>query len=369
MVSFFVTPLLLAQFVVSPNSNAGRMARSIFEEPPREEKMGCKIEPLRPRLGFSFVHWSGYGVTMPVKEMRNLDKQQDVLVAIAVQPAEGKTVYMAERMTVPQIPEPQRNAKGLELNFSGGYYVGPGEYKVRLYVGDSNDRGCRKEWKIRVKGEKLPLKLSPNEVSAVGGERWRGFSTSEKKRKVTVVVEAGPMFPRRNTVRLSGFDRSLLLSAMVALFEGSSYTEAAVIAIDPRNRKVVFSTERFTGRDIGRLGRSLGEINLGVVSLDTLQGPSAGEFLETVVSERIEKLAEGSEDVVFIGPAWGVQGKVSSRLKEIGQGLGPTHHVALTLGPFPADGMVASFVRSTNGDVRTVRTPQDLAGAVEKIVR
>jgi hypothetical protein len=196
MHSFFLTPMLLAQFVVSPNSSAGRMARSIFEEPPREEKMDCKIESLKPRLGFSFVHWSGYGVSLPVKSLRGLDRPQDLVVALSVTPKEGKTVYLAERMTVPPIPENRRTAKGVELNFSGGYYLGPGEYRVRMYVGDSKDRGCRKDWKLKVKGsDKLPLKLEANTVSAMGGERWRGFSTGEKRKKVTVVIEAGPLFP------------------------------------------------------------------------------------------------------------------------------------------------------------------------------
>lgn len=360
----FVT--LLAQFVIAPDSSSMEIVKNIFAAPPGRNTLKCQVESLSPRLGFSLLHWSGFNLNVPVGQFPEAAPSVQLGIAVQVTPKGGSPIFLGERLTVQQPPEGSAYPKGAAFSYSGGYYVGPGEYQVRFYAGDNRQLSCRKEWNIKVKAGKSIPRLEPGQVSAVGDERWRGLSREGPARRLTIVIEAAPLSPRRNMVRLSSYDRSVLLTSLTTLLDQSSATAATVIAVDPRNRRVIFSTDNFNQRQLYRLGRAIAGVNFGVVSLETLRGPSATDFMEKVLTS-LQKPAAQSENVVFLGPAWGWDGKLTPKIRELAAALPRPYFLGISRFPGAPDNLVAQVVRSARGTVKQLVTPADFARVLEKI--
>ena len=215
--------LLLAQFLVAPDARSMQTVRKIFEGTPPKDTLACEIQTMVPRLGFSLIHWSGFNLNIPAKQLILDGAAPEIALAIEVTPKGGQPVYLGERFTVQKILAGQTLPKGAAISYTGGYYVGPGEYRVRLFAGDSRNLECRKDWNIKVKAGKIPPRMEPNQVTAVGEERWRGLTKDAPANRLTVILEAAPLSPRRSMVRLSSYDRSAV-----------SYTHLTL----PTNREV-----------------------------------------------------------------------------------------------------------------------------------
>jgi len=361
--------LLLAQFLIPDPARISLLMDEVFQ-PSRKKDLNCSIEPASPRLGFSFIHWSGFGIAVPIRQFPLADvKQTDFAVAIEIHPKGGKATYFGERFSVPPAPAGRFYPKDTQIQYGGGYQLGPGEYNIRAYVADNDGRACRKAWSLKIKDDaKIQTKLEPNQVTAVGGERWRGLDATQEPKRVAVIIDAAPLFPRRNMVRLSSYDRSILITSLTSILDNARFTAATVIAADSRNRKVVYSSNEFNGRGLGRLGRALAEINLGVVSVETLKGPGPAAFLESMLKEHQEAIAK-ADVVVFLGPAWGWQGGMTPLLRELAKSFPPMHQLSLSRFPAPADNLLASFAKAGNGRTQLVVTPNDLAKAIEKMTK
>ena len=357
---------LLAQFLVAPDARSMQTVRKIFEGTPPKNTLACQIETMAPRLGFSLMHWSGFNLNIPLKQLSLDGPAPEFAVAIEVTPKGGQPTYLGERFSLQKLPAGQTVPKGAQISYMGGYYIGPGEYRIRFYAGDNRNADCRKDWNIKVKAGKIPPRLEANQVTAVGEERWRGLSKDAPANRLTVIVEAAPLSPRRSMVRLSSYDRSILLTSLTTLLDQTKTTAATVIAVDPRNRKIIYSTDNFTPRELGRLARAVAGVNLGVVSLETLRGPNATAFMETVLAAAQDSAAK-SEAVVFLGPVWGWHGKVTPKIRELAQTLPRPHYLGLTRFPGQPDNLVAQVVKSANGTVKQLLTPADFAKALEKV--
>jgi hypothetical protein len=358
--------LLLAQFLISADERSMQAVRKLFEGPKPKNTMTCQIEPISPRLGFSLMHWSGFNLNIPMRQYGERKEQLQVALAIEITPKDGKPVYLGERFGVPPPAAGLKYPKDAGASYTGGYYVGPGSYKIRFYAGDTRETECRKEWTIHVAANKLAAKLDPNQVTPVGDERWRGLNKTGPPNRLTVILEAAPLSPRRSMVRLSSYDRSVLLTSLTTLLDQTKTTEATVLVVDPRNRKIVYQTSNFTPRELGRMARAIAGINLGVVSLETLRGPNASAFMETVLTT-VQDPAAKSDAVVFLGPVWSWHGKMTPKMRELAQGLPNTHFLGLTRFPGMPDNLVAQVVKAASGSVKHLLSPADFARALEKV--
>jgi hypothetical protein len=358
-------PLLLAQFLVASDPRSMQTIQRIFAVPAPKNSLVCQIETMAPRLGFSLMHWSGFNLSIPMKQFLETGPTQ-LALAIEITPKGGKPVYLGERFGVPPPAEGLKYPKGADATYMGGYYLGPGDYRVRFYGGDNRNNECRKEWSLKVRAGKIPPRMEPDQISAVGDERWRGLNKSNPPNRLTIVIEAAPMSPRRAMVRLSSYDRSILLTSLTTLLDQTKTTDATVVAVDPRNRKIIYQTSDFTRRELGRLARAVAEVNLGVVSLETLKGPTATQFMESVLTT-IQDPAAKSDAVVFLGPIWSWQGKVTPKIRELAQGLPNAHFLGLTRFPGMPDNLVAQVVKAANGSAKQLLTPSDFAKALEKV--
>ncbi|MBI2688989.1 MAG: hypothetical protein HYX27_22025 [Acidobacteria bacterium] len=357
---------ILAQFLVSPDARSMEAVKRIFNGTPPNKTLTCQFEVMSPRLGFSLMHWSGFTLSIPAKQFAFDGAAIDVGVAIEITPKDGNPTYLAERFGFPRAPEGKTYPKGAALTYMGGYYAGPGEYRVRIFVADNKQHQCGREWNIKVSAGRIAPRMEPNQVSAVGEERWRGLAKDAPSNRLTIILDATPLFPRRNMVRLSSYDRSVLLTSLTTLLDSTKATDATVIAVDPRNRKIIYNTDRFSPRELGRLARAIAGVNLGIVSLETLRGPNETAFMETVLSTAQDATSK-SEAVVFLGPTWDWHGKLTPKIRELAQSLPRPHYLGLTRIAGMPDNLVAQVVKSANGSVKQLITPNDFAKALEKV--
>ena len=358
--------LLLAQFLVSPDTRSMQAVQQIFARPAAAQAMVCEIDKIAPRLGFSLMHWSGFNLAIPLKQFSSGRIPAEFGIAIEITPKNGSPVYLGERFRFQQPPADRPLPKDAAIGYTGGYYLGPGEYRIRVFASDDRNNECRKDWSASVKAPKPAGRLEPNQIIAVGDERWRGLNKDGPPYRLTVVIDAAPLFPRRNMVRLSSYDRSVLLTSLTALLDQTKATEANVIAVDARNRKIIYTSNGFNRRELARLGRAVAEVNLGVVSLETLKGPNETAFMETVL-EKLQTPAANSDAVVFLGPVWGWYGKVTPRIRELAQTLPNPHFLGVTRIAGLPDNLVAQVVRAANGSVKRLLSPNDFAKAIEKV--
>jgi len=358
--------LLLAQFLVSPDTRSMQVIRQIFERPAPKATLACEIDKLSPRLGFSLMHWSGFNLSIPLKQFPGEGIPPEFGIAIEITPKGGNPAYLGERFLFQKPPAGRPLPKDAAIGYTGGYYLGPGDYNVRVFASDNRNNECRKEWSLSVKAPKPAGRLEPNQIIAVGDERWRGLNKDGPPYRLTIVIEAAPLFPRRNMVRLSSYDRSVLLTSLTALLDQTKATAANVIAVDARNRKIIYTSNGFNRRELARLGRAVAEVNLGVVSLETLKGPNETAFMETVL-EKLQTPAANSDAVVFLGPVWGWYGKVTPRIRELAQTLPNPHFLGVTRIAGLPDNLVAQVVRAGNGSVKRLLSPNDFAKAIEKV--
>jgi len=359
---------LLAQFLVAPDSRSMETVQKIFARQPAEPLLSCKFEVLSPRLGFSLVHWSGFNLSVPARQFPVTGASREVALAIEITPKLGKPIYLGDRFAVPKPPDGKTYPKDAALSYMGGFYIGPGEYRVRVFAADSRNHECGKQWDIKVKPGKIAPRMEPGQITAVGDERWRGLTTEGPPNRLTVILQVAPFLPRRNMVRVSSYDRSVLMTSLTTLLDTVKATAATVIAVDPRNRKIIFNTSNFTPRERFRLAREMAAVNLGVVSLDTLKGPNASEFMESVLTAAQEPAAK-SDAVVFLGPAFGWYGRLTPRMKEIAKTLPRPHFLGLTRIAGLPDGLVAQVVKSADGEVKQLFSPDDFAKAIAKVGR
>ncbi|MFN7923292.1 MAG: hypothetical protein U0Q16_24535 [Bryobacteraceae bacterium] len=352
--------LLLAQILLAQNAGAQLAQQLDAKDQP---KISCSITAVPPRLGFSMMHWAGFALMIPIKQFSGAGA--DLGIAAEVTPDGGKPVYLGERIQVPPETGEQRYPKDAQVQYMGGYFLGPGRYRVRTIAFSSGGR-CRKDWSVHIRAGSEPLTLEPNQITPVGGQRWKGLATTEPRRRVTIIIEAAPLFPRRNMVRVSSYDRGVLLTALTTILDKTGFTDATVVAADSRNRKIVFSAADFNPRELRRLGRAVGDINLGVVSMKTLQSGGPEKFFESVLAS-VDDAVRRSDAVVFLGPAWSWPGKLTPRMREIASAYPASHYVALSRFVAVEDNLPARFVKAGNGSSRQVFTAADLAKAIERI--
>jgi len=330
----------------------------------------CRITPYPPRLGFELRLWSGYEIGIPIDAIPETETALNMLALIRVQPKQSglRPEYLVRTYDLPELPASQGMRRKLELSFGGGFFLGAGKYRVDLLLIAADGRSCTKSWDLKAGSGSVKIEQPPNTVASAASDEWKGFreKKSSEPSRVTVLVHAAPVVRRRHAVKLSPWDREILLDTLIALLDRSRFTSARVTAFDLESRRVLFDTEEFTPRAYRRLQRALAQADLATVPYSTLKdGPTPAEFLLDLVRS---SNARTDDTVVFVGPAWRPTsgGKPQMRIQELANRPN-AYQIALL--PFftPPAGAVNEFVRWFGGRVLSVYKPSDLASAIAAI--
>jgi hypothetical protein len=355
------------QMLIPPGTQQHRELERIFREA-GSGGLSCEVIALRAQMTYEFQNWSGYDLSLPIAQFAQPEQRKMLGLALRVQPVgvNREAIYLYSRIGFPQdVPEELWRQKKVRMNLGGGFLVGEGKYELKLLLTDATGRQCTKSWKLRVPKRKTPARLGPGEVADAGLDEWAGMRGGEGK--VTVYVHAAPLVRRRVTTRLSGWDRAVLLGSLRSLLENGGFAAARVKVFDLEGRRVIFEREEFGPKEYEELARELMQLDLGTVSVQTLQGPSAADFLAGMIEEEVaaEKLGE---TVLILGPLGRFGPKLGPRVKEVREKMPRTYLVSLMPWFSTATDLLERFVKAGGrGKVLTVHHPEDLAKVIKTI--
>lgn len=355
------------QVMIAPGGEDERKAeRAIADFTTRPGgKLDCAIEKYPPRLGFSLRFWTGYDLILPARQFA---ERGPVATLLRVTPKDGSPVYFYERANLPPADPAKPLPKRADFSLRGGFLLGEGEYDLALYVVDAKNRVCRQSWKVEADAPKGQMRIEPGRVAESEIERWRGIPPKASTKRVSIFLHAAPVFPRRNVVRLSSLDISVLTGSLTSLLDTSEFAQARVTAFGLDGRDVIFESSDFDGRAYRRLVRTLIDLNLGTVSYGTLKGPGPLALIETLARKESAQ-AERADAVVFLGATSRYSAKLPPLLKELRAQLPPAYFVTFRSPYQHPDDLIHRFVRDGGGKTYTIFSPGDLASAIREISR
>jgi hypothetical protein len=257
---------LFGQLMVDLNTPDGKNFRKIFDRLYADRdapKLSCSVYRFPARIQFNFNYWGGYVVEAPVKQFPPERSKMLVAARVVAKKQPGLPVYFTTGLELPERPADQ-NVDRVFLSLGGGFQLGPGEYDVQVLLTDEQERVCRKDWSVEAKGAKVPVRLAPDAIDDSGVERWQGFSPRQsKENKVTVLLHAAPLMPRRNFAQLSPVDLGFLMNSLKAVLEEGPFGAARVVVFDFSGRRVLGAIDNLTPQNWRELVTLLRDADFG----------------------------------------------------------------------------------------------------------
>ena len=290
-----------AQTIVGRRAQAN-MARRL--DPQQGEKtLWCEVEPIRPALNFSFRFQAGYVARVPMSQYSGSGHRWTLLSSVSAMGSGHEPVYLAERVILPEIPKTK-----VVFEVAGGYVLGVGRYTVKWVMWDDQNRVCRKHWDINVKlglrEAQVKLAMPPGvvcELSSCRGPAAQMVNEDMRPVRLTVLLHAAPLFPRRP--RLRAGDLVVLLGSLSSLLERLPARSVRLVVFNLDQQKEFFRRDSFTLDQLDQVAQSLANLQLGKIDYHVLQNRRGHLDLIADLVNRELHADEPSDAIVFLGPA------------------------------------------------------------------
>ncbi len=289
------------------NASSERTFSQAFEEGAKSDRLNCRIETFTPFLDFSFRYEIGYVVRCPIKQFNG--KQTAIGTLVRVREKAGPVATLGQSYSVPAIPAEMKDKVNFqhlrnEVEFSGVFAAGEGDYEVQLLVFDEHNRRCRKSWQAKAHPHgdeaRANLAMQPGSVAAVSLPPWKGISNDGTGLRLTVLLDAEPVNPFSSKLR--AWDRAFLLGALSSLLRQTSLASVRMVAFNLDQQLEIFRENDFDHTGLYRLSSALNRLELGTVSYRILQRQQGWQ--ELLAGLMREEMLSGrrSDAIVFLGP-------------------------------------------------------------------
>ncbi|MBV8553732.1 MAG: hypothetical protein JOY54_20730 [Acidobacteriaceae bacterium] len=339
----------------------------------RGDRLGCNIQPEPVSLSFSFRFEAGYTVTCPVRVFDG--KEGQVYSFVRVTPENGESVVLGERFGIPAIPpDPSGDFKKVraEIEFSGAFAIGEGQYSVEVIVADHRKRLVRKQWRIHASRHRseqsVQIAMEPASVAPLLTQPWDGgVERPGTGRRVTIIVDAAPINPR--ALKLHAWDRALLLDCVSSLLAHTDFRSVRLIAINLDQQREIFREDNLDRKGWSDLGHRLRDLELGTVSYKVVEDQQGWSNLLIRLLRQEAASREPSDAVIFVGPTSRITSRLPAELLPK-EGKGEFFYIEyypawLNGGEFPD--ALAHITRALGGEVLKIHSPGELAQAIQKI--
>jgi hypothetical protein len=372
LMSWLRCAIASAQVPLGPEDAA--KVTGIFDTLSGHDTLNCSIHEWRPFLDFTFRFDAGYFVRCPYEEFGGLEFK--LATYMRVTPSSGSPTAFAEFVSVPAVP-PEIAAKGdlkrlhAELDMSGGFSIGEGEYRVEVLVTDNRNRFCRKRWSIKAQRShsqaEIPVALEANTISHIWPDAWDGKLVEKGQGyRVTILLDAMPMNPREAKLRV--WDRAFLMQSLRSMLQHLPCESVRLVAFNLDQQKELYREEHFDSDAFHELSHTLRTTELGTVSYKALQrGPQGVSFL----SDLVRKESTGSQlsdIVIFLGPTTRFGQKIPANLVH---GSRDQHFFYFEYFPFTGANFpdsIQHLITSLQGTTYQMRSPADLSKAMQKML-
>jgi hypothetical protein len=290
-----------AQSIVDP-SILGKTLR-LFDPRPGDHPLECSVTPIKPVLNWSFRLQAGYVVRIPMRQYFGAGHKWLMAIRVTPQGGDRKPVYFAGKATLPDVP---RN--NVEVELSGGYLLGIGQYRVEWLMADDDGRVCRKEWRLDAKlqgSERLAKVATP--PYSIQAFSLRGAPSDLPTRddrapfRVTILMHAAPLVPWRTRLRAS--DQMMLIGSLSALLERLPTRSIRIVVFNLDQQKELYRRDGFTLDAIDEVAQAIGGLELNLVNYKVLQNPMGYlDLISDLVNKEVQP-RNGSDAVIFLGPA------------------------------------------------------------------
>lgn len=341
------------------------------------EKLNCHLQTYKPFLDFAFRFESGYVVRCSLGQFEG--REAAIAAYTRVTPVNGTPLVLGDRFQIPAIPEERRsdfNRRHFhdEIEFSGVFASGIGEYRVDLAVTDKQERTFHKSWTVKIaahgKESKTPFTLKPDTAVSIALPPWRSHGESVRRDlRIAILLDAAPLFPF--AFKLRAWDRAFLLSSLASLVRQINAGSTQVTAFNLDQQRIIFHDENFGHGSFRKLVESLQNLELGTVSYKTLQRQSGWlEVLLKLLNEQSQAL-RSPDAVVFLGPANRILAKVPreylGNCQSLGSRLFYFEYYPYIGAAFPDS--IQQIISTCHGSVYKIHTAADFAEAIEKMQR
>lgn len=286
-------------------------------------------------------------------------------------------IILGEGFKLPAIPPLLRARIDLrhfntEIEFSGVFAVGEGEYPVELVLADDHNRYCERRWKVRAArshgDEVIPVSMKPNTAAPVAIPRWEEKQAAAGKRlRVTVLLDAAPIDPA--SLKLRAWDRAFLLDSLSSLLRQLPCETVRVVAFNLDQQREVFRQDRFDGLAFPKLSQALQDVELGTVSYHVLEHEQGwSELLANLVNAEVTS-KEPPDAVIFLGPATRITRKVPEELFTARTSRTPQFFYFEYFSNYGNDypDTVNHLTTAWNGKVFRIHSPNELAQGIQKM--
>ncbi|HEY3742818.1 MAG TPA: hypothetical protein VGL53_23390, partial [Bryobacteraceae bacterium] len=265
----------------------------------RQRPLSCRVEPVQPRLGYSFRFFSGFYATFPA---RQFDRGRNRVAAAfrVTSTLTGDVHYFVHAFAMPPIPEFPGN---IRLDAGGGFYIGAGTYKIDWVMADQKNRVCVHSWTVHTPRTKFSLLIPPGSVRPLGLEAWAGFKEEKKTKdgRLTIFLSAMPVYRRRSLSHLPSYDLAILLSSLTTLLDSTKYSHARVVAFDLLSKRILFEQDDFDPAGYHQLHEKLESASYGTIDYQTLaRGMTDRKLLEQMLKKEASR-PNKSDAVIFLG--------------------------------------------------------------------
>lgn len=347
---------------------------SVLEAGETRQDLPCKVEDVKPVLGFDLKFHAGFDVTFPMRELAGSENLLTIVFRVTPEHDLHASRYFIQRLKVPEIDE---DAKG-EAVLHGGFDLGEGKYHVDWLMRDRAERVCAKSWNLEAelpaKDKEISLTHSAAAVSPTELEQFHEEPPVKREGEggllnVKVMVNFAPQ--RSHSATLQPVDTSALVSILRTISRDPRIGKFSLVAFNMQDQKVIHRQELCDRIDFPKIGESLGELKLGTVDLKKLQVKnSETEFL----SELLQKEVGGEQAfdaLIFAGPKVLLDQNVPQEaLKMVGQVDYPVFYLNYNLYPqqIPWRDSIGHAVKFFRGMEYTISRPRDLWFSVNEMV-
>lgn len=345
----------------------------MFKSDPSFAKLKCRVHPVQPRLNLGFRFQAGYSIEIPMEQYSGTGHWWSVIFRVTPQANERDPVWFVSRRRIP----PTNGQKAL-AEFGGAYLVGEGQYKVDMLLVDDSDRVCSTGWKMRAKlNEEVRNArpgLPPGAVDDLSLRRSRyspARQTGEDTHyKVSILMHAASTFPNR--VRLQGYDRMLLVSALSSLLERLPVRSVRLTIFNLDQQKELYRTAELSGSSFQEAIEAVNDLELGTVDYGTLQNRTGHIDLVSDLLHRELAMNDRPDLVIFLGPLGHWTGRVSDEQLPSGN-LPPVYNIQLRPWRYLPSGLLPDLIERTvrrlGGRTKQVYSPEDFAESIQDIER
>lgn len=341
---------------------------------PRQD-LPCKVDDIKPLLGFDLKFHAGFEVSVPMRELAGSENLLTIVFRVRPEGKPEADRYFIQRVKVPELDE---EAKG-EAFLQGGFDIGEGKYQVEWLMRDRAERVCSHVWKVEASLPAKDKQMEMNEpADTVEPSQFEQFheeppvsrNPNETQLSVKVLINFAPQ--RTRSATLQPVDTSALVSILRTISRDPRIGKFSLVAFNMQDQKILYKQENADRIDFPKIGEALRELKLGTVDLKKLAVKnSETEFLSGLLQKELTG-SEAPDALIFAGPKVLLDQNVPQEaLRSVGVVDYPVFYLNYNLYPqqIPWRDSIGHAVKHFRGVEYTISRPRDLWFAVSEMVQ